>query len=341
MNPASYRFWRLERRPQGDDYGQALKLVSAPRPAPAAGEVLIENQYLSMDAGTRMWMTAREDAYNPPVPLGSPMPGMVLGRVLQSAHPEFEAGDLVRGFGQWGDLSLVAPETAALMRLDDSVPDLRDYFGAIGVNAWTALWGLTETARTQPGETVVVSAAAGATGVLACQIAKILGCRVVGIAGSAHKCAWLRDEIGVDTAIDYKQQSVGAELARLDTGVDVYFDNVGGPILDEVLANMALHGRVAVCGLLDQYRGDGRGHGPEQFDQVLMKRLRIEGFFIPDFFHEGPRLTEQLRQWVEAGLLFTPFDVTRSLEHTLEAYAKLFQGANIGKVLVDLTESAS
>ena len=329
-------FWRLDRRPNGNDYPGALTLTEEKLPRLAPGEVLIRNAYLSMDAGTRMWMTDREDGYNPPVPLGSPMPGMVLGWIEASANQEFRAGDLVRGFGQWALYSQVEPATAALEKLDEGVEDIKDYFGAIGVNAWTALWGLTETAQAKAGESVVISAAAGATGVLACQIAKILGCRVTGIAGGPDKCAWLTEHLGIDGAIDYRHDDVAAELAKIQGGVDVYFDNVGGPILDAVLTNMALHGRVAVCGLLDQYRGDGRAPGPAHYDQILMKRLRVEGFFIPDFFDQGERLTTQLRRWADAGQLFTPFDVTQGLENTLEAYGKLFTGANIGKVLVDV-----
>jgi len=334
---ATNRFWRLDQRPQDTEFASALTLVSSEIPQPGPGEVLIRNAYLSMDAGTRMWMTAREDAYNPPVPLGSPMPGMVLGWVERSAHDAFQQGELVRGFGQWAEYSLVEPETAALEKLDAAAADLKDYFGAIGVNAWTALWGLTETANAKAGETVVISAAAGATGLLACQIAKILGCRVVGIAGGAAKCRWLLDELGIEQAIDYKHEDVAAALSQLDGGIDVYFDNVGGPILDAALANMALHGRIAVCGLLDQYQGSGRAAGPANYDQVLMKRLRIEGFFIPDFLEQGERLTAQLSQWVNEGRLFTPFNVTHGIEHTLDAYRQLFEGGNIGKVLVQLS----
>ncbi len=332
-------YWRLDRRPNGNDYAGALSLTTQELPELEPGEVRIRNAYLSMDAGTRMWMTDREDGYNPPVPLGSPMPGMVLGHVEASANADFRVDDLVRGFGQWGLYSQVEPAAAALEKLDPDVDDLKDYFGAIGVNAWTALWGLTETARAQAGESVVISAAAGATGLLACQIASILGCRVTGIAGGPDKCAWLTEQLGIDQAIDYKNEDVAVELAKIEGGIDVYFDNVGGPILDAVLANMALHGRIAVCGLLDQYRGDGRAPGPAHYDQILMKRLRVEGFFIPDFFDQGQRLTAQLREWADRGRLFTPFDVTRGLENTLDAYGKLFTGANIGKVLVDVSEA--
>ncbi|NKB15898.1 MAG: zinc-binding dehydrogenase [Sphingomonadales bacterium] len=176
--------------------------------------------------------------------------------------------------------------------------------------------------------------AAGATGILAVQIAKLLGCEAWGIAGGAEKCAYLKDELGIAGAVDYKAADVGAQLDAAG-GFDVYFDNVGGPLLDTVLTRMNHYGRVAVCGLLADY-SSGHRTAPAEFDQVLMRRLRIEGFFSPDFMHEGPALTERLRSWHEAGDLVMPYDVTHSLENTLTAYAKLFTGANIGKVIVEL-----
>ena len=166
------------------------------------------------------------------------------------------------------------------------------------------------------------------------QIARLLGCEAWGIAGGAAKCAYLTDEIGVAGAIDYKAGDVGAQLDAAG-GFDVYFDNVGGPLLDQVLTRMNHYGRIAVCGLVANYTS-GTRTVPQEFDQVLMRRLRIEGFFSPDFMHEGPTLTRRLREWSEAGELVMPYDVTHGLENTLTAYAKLFTGANIGKVMVEL-----
>lgn len=335
----SYRFWSLESRPDGNelkDLEAALRLKEAPLPEPADGEVLVKNHFLSMDAGTRMWMTDREDGYNPPLPLGGPMVGLVLGRIEKSNNGAFKSGDLVRCFGQWADYSLVEPEMAGMVRLDDGIEDIRQYFGVLGMNGWTALWGLTETAQVKSGDNVLISAAAGATGVLACQIAKILGANVYGLAGGSEKCRWLEDEIGVTQAIDYKSADVAAELSKIDGGINAYFDNVAGPILDAVLPNMALYGRIALCGLMAQYSGDGRGAGPQNFDQILMKRLSVIGFFSPDFMDQGERLTAQLSKWLEADEIMTPFDETTGLENVLMAYRKLFSGGNIGKVIVNL-----
>ena len=328
------RIWRIARRPEGIDFASALELVEAPLAPLAAGEIRIRNTHLSMDAGTRMWLTAREDGYQPPLPVGGPMTGLVLGEVIESRAEGFAPGDLVRAFGQWAEITTVDAAMSGAIVLDPSVEDRRAWFGALGMNGWTALWGVEQTGAAKPGEKVLVSAAAGATGILAVQIARLLGCEAWGIAGGATKCAYLTDELGIAGAIDYKAGDVGAQLDAAG-GFDVYFDNVGGALLDQVLTRMNHYGRIAVCGLVANYTS-GTRTVPQEFDQVLMRRLRIEGFFSPDFMHEGPSLTRRLREWSEAGELVMPYDVTHGLENTLTAYAKLFTGANIGKVMVEL-----
>jgi NADPH-dependent curcumin reductase CurA len=329
------RYWRIARRPKGTDFASALELVEAPLAPLAPGEIRICNTHLSMDAGTRMWLSDREDGYQPPLPVGGPMTGLVLGEVVESRAQGFAPGDLVRAFGQWSDWSTVDAAMSGAILLDPTVEDRRAWFGPLGMNGWTALWGVERTGAARPGERVLVSAAAGATGILAVQIAKLLGCEAWGIAGGAAKCAFLKDELGIAGAVDYKAGDVGVQLDAAG-GFDVYFDNVGGALLDQVLTRMNHYGRIAVCGLLADYTA-GTRTAPREFDQVLMRRLRIEGFFSPDFMHEGPALTRRLRDWTEAGELVMPNDVTRGLENTLTAYAKLFTGANIGKVIVELT----
>jgi NADPH-dependent curcumin reductase CurA len=328
------RFWRIARRPEGTEFAAALELDEAPLAPLGTGEIRIRNSHLSMDAGTRMWLTDREDGYQPPLPLGIPMSGLVLGEVTESRADGFAPGDLVRAFGQWADVSTVDAVMSGAIVLDPTVSDHRAWFGPLGMNGWTALWGVEQTGAAKPGERVLVSAAAGATGILAVQVAKLLGCEAWGIAGGAAKCAYLTDELGITGAVDYKAADVGGQLDAAG-GFDIYFDNVGGALLDQVLTRMNHYGRIAVCGLLADYTGGGRT-SPREFDQVLMRRLRIEGFFSPDFMHEGPALTRRLRDWTEAGELVMPYDVTQGLENTLSAYAKLFTGGNIGKVIVEL-----
>ena len=328
------RFWQLDRHPEGNDFASALSLREESLAALSEGQVRIRADWLSMDAGTRMWMSPRTDGYQPPLPLGAKMVGLCLGRVSESRDPRFAVGQLVRGFGQWADYSTVEPDAAGLEVVDETVADPRQHFGALGMNAWTAWVGVAEVAGVKPGEWLVVSAAAGATGSLACQVGRNLGAKVVGIAGGPDKCRYLREEIGADIAIDYRNQNVAAELAKIEGGVNAFFDNVGGPILDAVLANMAHYGRIAICGLVSAYDNDAAMPGPAHFDQILMRRLRVEGFFIPDFLHRGAEFMPRLREWLDAGKLAMRFDETQGLENVLTAYERMLTGRNIGKVIV-------
>lgn len=330
------RYWRLDKHPDGNEFESALSLQEEELQPLAEGEVRIRVDWLSMDAGTRMWMSPRTDGYQPPLPLGTKMIGLCLGRVCESRDPRFAVDDLVRGFGQWADYATVRPDEAGLEIVDDTIDDLRQHFGALGMNAWTAYVGVTEVAAVRPGEWLAVSAAAGATGSLACQIGRNIGAKVVGIAGGPEKCRYLREDLGVDLAIDYRNEDVGAALSGVEGGINAYFDNVGGPLLDAVLPNMAHYGRVAVCGMVSNYDNDAPMPGPARFDQVLMRRLRIEGFFIPDFLERGAEFMPQLRAWLGEGRLVMRFEETVGLENVLEAYRGMLTGRNIGKAIVRL-----
>lgn len=331
------RVWRLERYPQGQDFAGAMRLDDGPLPQIGARELLVRNLWFSLDAGTRMWFTPRTDSYMPPLPLGSPVMGFVLGRVVQSRHPDHPEGAIVRAYGHWADYSRLAPDAGNIWQVPQ-IADMRQHFAVLGPNGWTAFVGLNECAKARPGETVLVSAAAGATGLLAAQFAKASGCRVIGIAGGAAKCARLLADFGLDAAIDYKGEDVATRLAHLaPEGIDVYFDCVGGPMLDAVLPNMALYGRIAICGLIATYDREER-IGPSQFDLILMKRLTVAGFFSPDFYGRGEAINRLTRPWLDSGRVSMAFDVTHGLENTLVAYAKMFTGANFGKTMVKLAE---
>lgn len=330
------RYWRLDDHPQGNDFDAAFSLQHEPVPEPGPGQVLIRNSWLSMDAGTRMWITPRTDGYQPPLPLGSKMAGLCLGHVVASRDPNFAEGDLVRCFGQWADYALVDPAMSGLIKVDASVADIRQHFGALGLNALTAWAGLVDVSQIKPGENVLVSAAAGATGSLACQIARNLGCTVIGIAGGAEKCRYLTDELGVSQAIDYKNEDVEKALSEVPGGINAYFDNVGGPMLDAAMPNMAHYGRIAICGLVATYDSDTPTPGPARFDQILMRRLTITGFFLPDFLDRAANYLPTLREWLDNGKLVMRFDETKGLENTLSAYAGMLTGRNIGKVIVDV-----
>ncbi len=329
------RYWQLHAYPEGNAFEAAFRLEEEPMPEPGEGQLVIRNAWLSLDAGTRMWFSPRTDSYMPPLALGSKVTGFALGHVARSRNPAYREGDLVRAYGQWADHSLLDPGTTPIWPLPD-IADPRHHFAALGPNGWAAYVGLTEYGRARPGETVAVSAAAGATGLLAAQFAKAMGCRVIGIAGGGEKAALLTGRFGLDAAIDYRRGDVAAALAEAAPGgIDVYFDNVGGPLLDAVLPNMALFGRVAVCGLIATY-DEAERRGPAMFDLVLMKRLTIAGFFSPDFYHRGAEIDRLVRPWLEAGRIDMPFDVSDGLESVLSAYRKLFTGGNVGKVLVRL-----
>jgi NADPH-dependent curcumin reductase CurA len=330
------QFWQLNARPEGHDYAAALSLDTAAVPLLDEGQVLVQSDYLSMDPGVRVWMTAREDSYSPPIPLGTPMQGQFLGPVIESRDAAFKVGDMVRGFGQWATHNAVDPALSGLMVLDPDVRDMRDHFGALGLNGWTAYCGLIDVLGLSEGETVLISAAAGATGSVACQIARNRGCRVIGIAGSDDKCSWLIEALGIDTAINYKTQDVAAELAKVEGGINVYFENVGGDLLDAALPNMALYGRIGVCGLIEGYTSESGLPGPARFDQILMKRLTVKGIFLPDFLAKGANYYAPLKAWYDEGRLVGDFDETKGIDNVLVAFERLMRGQNLGKVVVDV-----
>jgi len=331
------RCWVLSERPDGNRYEDALTLEDMPIGDLKDGQFLLRNRILSMDTGTRMYMTDREDSYQPGVPLGSPMLGTVVGEIVESRHTSFAPGDIVRCYGNWSDYSVVSPDETYAAKIQDPSDDLKTYVGALGANGWTAYVGVVEVGKAKPGETFLVSAAAGCTGIMAGQIAKAIGCRVIGLAGSDAKCDLLCSDYGFHSAINYKTDDVSDRLAQdAPDGVDIYFDNVGGEILDAVMPHMAIYGRIPVCGLITNYIADGKVPGPAHYDLVLMKRLRIEGFFSPDFYAREPEFNPKLMDWMTAGQLKLPFDTTTGLENTVAAYSKLFSGQNIGKVVVEL-----
>ncbi|AUW58927.1 NADP-dependent oxidoreductase [Sphingobium sp. SCG-1] len=331
------RYWRLDSYPDGQDFASAIHLYDGPLPEIDERELLVKNLWFSLDAGTRMWFTSRTDSYMPPLPLGSPIMGFVLGRVVQSRHPGFAEGAVVRAYGQWADYSRLAPDAGNLWQVAH-IADMRQHFAILGPNGWTAYVGLNEYGRVRPGETVLVSAAAGATGLLAAQFALATGCRVIGIAGGETKCARLIKEFGLTASIDYKRGDVDGQLKQAaPDGIDCYFDCVGGTLLDIVLPHMAMNGRIAICGLISTYDQKERV-GPKNFDLILMKRLTVAGFFSPDFYHRGEEINRLTGPWLENGRVKMAFDVTQGLENTLVAYAKMFTGGNFGKTMVKLTE---
>ena len=333
MSAIPNRQWILNRRPVGDIADGDLSLVVLPRPVPGDGEVLIRNRFLSLDPTNRTWMSDI-DGYMEPVALGTPMRGLVMGEVVESRSASARLGELVMTLGTWGDYC-VAP-AANLTRVTDLPGVLpRDYFAIFYLMAPTAYIGLVEIGTPRIGETIVVSAAAGAVGSLVGQIGKALGCRVVGIAGGPAKCKWIIGELGFDAAIDYRSDDVSALLRRhCPGGVDVYFDNVGGQILDNVMGQMAVFGRIVECGMIASYNAVENEPGPVNYGRILMKRVKVQGFIVTDHAHRIPDACKAMFALHATGRLKWRVHEIVGLERAVEAVKLLYSGGNQGKLLV-------
>lgn len=334
---ANLKRWVLSRRPAGEVQPGDLELVEEPIRDLAEGEVRVRTVYLSLDPTNRIWMSD-QDQYMPPVGLGETMRGGSIGVVEASRSDRFRQGDVVNtGLGGWSS-HVVAHEGALfpVQRLP-GVP-LTAHMSVLGATGLTAWFGMCEIGRPQPGETVVVSAAAGAVGSIAGQIAKLKGARVVGIAGGGAKCGWLTGELGFDGAIDYKGEDVAAALDRLcPNGVDVNFENVGGDIMDAVVERMNNFGRMPLCGMISTYNDRDRPSGPRDFARVLMHRLTIRGFIVTDFLPRAGEAMAELVPWVMDGRLKWKVHVDQGLEGAMGSLQRLFTGDHDGKLLIQVS----
>jgi len=334
------RQWILSIRPAGQLTGDEFSWKEAPIPKPADGQVLIRTLWLSLDPAQRIWMS--RDSYKPAIPLGTVMQSFAAGQVLESRHPDFKAGDLVRGDFSWQDYVVTDGKTFGGIHkiLPGVSPNLA--LSLFGVNGITAYFGIKDVGRAKAGETVVVSGAAGATGSIAGQIAKILGCRVVGTAGSKGKCDWLVKEANFDAAIDYKSEDIGARLSELcPNGIDVFFDNVGGEVLNEVLAQINLNGRIVLCGSISKSDAATPQPGPANYSNLVARRARMEGFTGLDYPTRVPEAFEALGRWQRDGSLVHKEDVAYGLENAPKALLRLFSGENFGKQLVKVADAAA
>jgi NADPH-dependent curcumin reductase len=326
------RVWRLRRRPVGAIEDDTLSLEREPVPKPGEGQFLFRLNYLSLDPTNRIWMSDM-DQYMPPVALGAPMRGVVCGTVTDSRHAGFVAGDVVSGIGVWADYQLGAPPVLSKLPPVEGIPTA-EAFGLFAVVGPTAYFGFLDVGRPAVGETVVVSAAAGAVGSVVGQIAKIKGCRAVGIAGSDEKCRSLAG-LGFDAAINYHKEDLPLALKRAcPRGIDIYFDNVGGDILDACLAQMTLNGRIPTCGLISQYNAAGDVPGPTNYPAIVMKRLRVQGFIVLDYAARYPEAIAALAQWMREGKLKFRMDLREGLEHARSTLRALFTGDHRGKLMI-------
>jgi NADPH-dependent curcumin reductase CurA len=276
----------------------------------------------------------------PPVGIGEVMRAGGIGRVTASRHPDYQEGELVSGM--FGVQRYAVSDGRAVRKVDTSLAPAPVHLGVLGMTGLTAYFGLLDVGRPEPGQTVVVSGAAGAVGSVVGQIARIKGCRTVGIAGGPEKCAWVVEELGFDAAVDYKRGDMRAELRRhTPDGIDVYFDNVGGETLDEVLRRIARGARVVICGAISQYNAEQQPRGPANYMQLLVQRATMTGFLVFDFADRYPAAITQLAEWLHAGELHSREDVVRGgLEQFPEVFLRLFRGENTGKLILQLTESS-
>ena len=325
---------RLKRRPVGLPSAADFELASVSIPALGAGEVLVRNLYMSVDPYMRGRMLD-QPSYVQPFQVGEPLDGGCVGEVVQSNGGTLQVGEHVLGRKGWREYYV--SDGTDLTRIDTNLAPPQAYLGALGMPGLTAYVGLLDIGHPQAGDTVFVSAAAGAVGSVVCQIAKITGCRVVGSAGSAAKIHWLREVAGVDAAFNYKEvDSLSAELGRhCPNGIDVYFENVGGAHLDAALEHMNPRGRIVLCGMISQYNASAPS-GPSNLRLAVRKRLTLQGFIVSDHLDRQAQFYADMAAWMAAGKMHWQETIVDGIENAPRAFIGLFSGDNTGKMLVRL-----
>ena len=330
------RQWLLASRPQGRVKRENFEWKEEPVSAVGDGQFLVRNLWLSCDPAQRAWMEM--DTYIPMLPLGEVMLSGAVGEVVESNHPGFDVGDLVTGTFGWQDYALsdggagIFPVTKVPPGVDPATA-----LSLLGITGLTAHIGLLEIGQAREGDTVVVSGAAGSVGSFVVQIARTKGMRAIGIAGGPRKCEWIRDELGADGAIDYKNDDVAARLAELcPDGIDVFFDNVGGGILDAALGRLAMRARVVICGAIAGYEDFEGRTGIRNHHELILRRATMRGFLVLDHMELVPSAITDLATWAAEGKLKNKVDVVEGLENTPAAFMRLFSGENLGKQLVKI-----
>ena len=329
--------WRLAARPEGLIKETDFKWDEEGIPTLGESEVLVRVVYLSLDPTNRGWMNTGE-GYLPGVGIGDVMRGIAIGVVEESNNPKFNVGDIVQGMLGWQRYLITNGKGLSKLPHVPDVP-LSAHFGLFGHIGLSAYFGLLEIGQPKEGETLVVSGAAGAVGSLAGQIGKIKGCRVVGIAGTDEKCSWLTDDLGFDAAINYKTEDVAKALKKhCPDGVDVFFDNVGGQILDIVLSQIKLRARIVLCGMISRYNNSKLEPGPYSLPLLISRRARMEGFIVLDYLNRAQEAVIALAGWYAEGKIRYRVDVVDGLENAPTAVNKLFDGSNKGKLMVKVSE---
>ena len=308
-------------------------------PEPGPGQFVVRVLWLGFDPTQRGWLND-VPSYMPPVEIGEVMRAIAVGQVVESRSPEFEVGTYVHGLLGWQDYVVTAGRGLFGARKVPPGLSPRSMLGLYGTTGLTAYFGMLDVGRPAEDDLVVVSGAAGATGSVAGQIARVMGCRTIGIAGGPEKCAWVHDVARFDHVIDYKQDDVSARLGQLaPDGINVYFDNVGGSILEACLDHLALRARVVLCGGISSgYTADAAPSGPRNYMQLVGRRARMEGFLVPDYFSRSAEAIAELRRWAESGAIVVAEDIQVGLENAPATLRRLFEGKNLGKQLLKVAD---
>ncbi|MCZ6773002.1 MAG: NADP-dependent oxidoreductase [Proteobacteria bacterium] len=337
------RQWLLRKRPEGrikqDDFEYSEGKL--PEVALEPGQILLRNVVLLCAPTMRNWMDPPGNSLYPSIPLGAPVMAPSVARVLDSADPQYPAGSRVATMGSWQDYQVISTGALPIRVIDDGLSFV-EAMGRFGLNSLTGYCGLLEVGRPQAGDTLVVSAAAGSTGSIAAQVGKIKDCRVIGIAGGAEKCRWLTATCKLDAAIDYKSEPVAKRLADLcPDGIDIFFDNVGGEILQAAIENMAPFGRIVLCGQISSYNDDKPPEGPRNMMRLIYGSITMQGFLSRNYADRFPEAIKDLRAWTESGQLVHREDLRTGFENLPQIYDALFDGSNAGTLLAQIDDSAT
>ncbi|MFP2994898.1 NADP-dependent oxidoreductase [Spongiivirga sp. MCCC 1A20706] len=327
----------FKKRPIGMPEADTWELESNPIAEPGEGEVLIQHHYISLDPAMRGWMNDTK-SYIPPVQIGEVMRSGSIGIVVKSNnHPKFEEGDVLTGWG--GVQQYVVTNGENWYKVDTNLAPMPMYIGTLGMPGMTAYFGITEVGKIKEGDIVLVSGAAGAVGSIVGQIAKIKGCKVIGIAGGADKCKYLIDELGFDGAIDYKSENLATALKReCPKGIDVYFDNVGGEILDVALTRLRMHARIIICGAISQYNNKTAIKGPSNYLSLLVNRATMQGMVVMDYAKDYAKAAQEMGMWMMQGKLKSREDVYEGIENFHDTFKRLFTGDKKGKLVLKVKE---
>ena len=336
MTTLNHKF-ELAARPVGLPKRSDWKSAEEPVRDLRDGELLVKLLYISLDPAMRGWINEGK-SYVPPVAIGEVMRAGGLGRVVDSKNPAFASGDCVTGL--LGVQEYAVSDGKNLMKIDPKIAPLPVYLGALGMTGMTAYFGLLDVGQPKPGDTVVISAAAGATGMVAGQIAKIKGCRAIGIAGGPQKCEFVVKQLGFDAAIDYKSEDVRKALQQhCPKGIDIYFDNVGGDILDAALSQLARGARVLICGAISQYNNTTPIKGPSNYLSLLVNRATMKGFLVFDYASRYAEAAREMAGWYAAGKLKTREDIAEGFNNFPEVFLKLLKGENTGKLMLKVADA--